>query len=399
MQSELNPGQRPPEELFGLLTETEAALAATRVELSTVKAELAALKTGAGAATGTAAASEVPAEAGVDVCVLPELSFLSPRGKFVPTLSTVALTLTGKSATVVIPLQLMRCCWVLPDPATKGVLFAATLSTSVANGKQRVSCVTLASKGGEKPISLSLGGGDSSPISAVPAEALALALSRTVKGLVSSSKPVALQCYHKASEACLYVCDAQLVVREGGKIFELPHAATRAELLPPSGRRTFDIQFECSAAEGACAAPLLKMELSMIPADEFSGVAAKLKKLGCNVNGCRDKEGAAGGAGAEEEEDDEDEDEDEDDSDDEEDDDFVPDADSEPEEEYNERGGAKVEAEEGAAGAAVDVGGDDSGDDSEGAGEEKEEGEEEEGEADEDAKPGRSMLGKRPLDE
>jgi hypothetical protein len=389
------------------LEATRAELTATRGELAAVRAELATLKGAAPAAVGLKAdaAANPSAEAGLDVCVLPELSFLSPRGKFVAALSTETLTLTGKSSTIVVPLSTMRA-WVLLDPTTKGVLFAATLRAPAANGKQSISCVTLASKAGEKPISLSVPqrvnptGAEAPPIRAVPAEALGQALMRTVADLVVPTQPSPLQCFHKASEACLYISEQQCIVREGGKLYEMPHATTRAELLPPSGRRTFDIQFESREGAGACAAPVHKMELQMFPADEFAGVAFKLKKLGCNVNGCLDKAGGAddgGGGGKEEEE--ESGSEEDDDSDDEEDDDFMPDNDSEPEEEYNERGGMKVEGEEGAGAAGSGGGGDDdegesSGGDSEGMAD-SEEGEEEQG--DENSVPAPSVLGKRPL--
>ena len=53
------------------------------------------------------------------------------------------------------------------------------------------------------------------------------------------------------------------------------------ELLPPSGRRSFDIQLECAppevAAGGAEGAKPIKMELSMIAAEEFARVAEHLK--------------------------------------------------------------------------------------------------------------------------
>jgi hypothetical protein len=385
------------------LEATRAELTAARTKLAVVMAELVVLKGAEPAAAGSKAQPDaVPsAGAGLDVCVLPELSFLCPRGKFVAALSTETLTLTGKSSTIVVPLNTMRA-YMLRDPSTKGSILAVPLRAPAANGKQSISCVTLASKAGEKPISLSVPqrvgptGAEAPPIHAVPAEALWQALMRTYADFVVSTQPSPLQCFHKASEACLYISDKHCIVREGGKVYEMPHATTRAELLPPSGRRTFDIQFESRQAAGACAAPVHKMELQMFPADEFAGVAARLKALGCNVNGCRDKAGAgeaggsAGGEGGEEEEEESETGSDGDDSD-EEDDDFMPDNESEPEEEYNERGGVRVEGEEGAGEAA---GGDDSGDDSEGmAG--SDDGEEEQG--DENAEPAPSVLGKRPL--
>lgn len=377
------------------LEATRAELTATRSELDAVKAELATLK---GAAPATAPATTPSTEAGLDVCALPELSFLCPRGKFVAALSTETLTLTGKSSTIVVPLHTMRA-WVLRDPTTKGAIFAATLRAPAANGKQSISCVTLASKAGDKPISLSVPqrvrptAVEAPPIHAVPAEALLQALMRTCADLVVDTQPSPLQCFHKASEACLYISDKQCVVREGGKVYEMPHATTRAELLPPSGRRTFDIQFESREAAGACGAPVHKMELQMFPADEFAGVAARLKQLGCNVNGCRDKaeaaEGSPGGEGREEEEETGSE-EDDDDSDDEEDDDFMPDNDSEPEEEYNERGGISIEGE---AGAGAADGGSESGGDSEGMADS-----DEEEQGDQNPAPAPRVLGKRPLD-
>ena len=39
---------------------------------------------------------------------------------------------------------------------------------------------------------------------------------------------------------------ATVTTREGGKVLALPYSRLRVELLPPSGRRSFDIQLECA---------------------------------------------------------------------------------------------------------------------------------------------------------
>ena len=62
------------------------------------------------------------------------------------------------------------------------------------------------------------------------------------------------------------------------------------ELLPPSGRRSFDIQLECAPPEavagGAEGAKPIKMELSMIAAEEFARVAEHLKAKKVNHIAC-----------------------------------------------------------------------------------------------------------------
>ena len=397
------------------LTATRNALVESKTELAALKTELAAMKDGEG--RGAAVTTLPPdgmdvaatKEEGSSVCELGEQSFLSPRGKFAVSLTTTALTLTGKTSTVIIPVKTLRA-WVLKDPGTKGILFAATLRAPVLNGKQSISCVTLISKGGDKPITLDLQHQDSSghdggklSVSGVTAEVLGKALKQTAAFVMTTDAPEPLQCYHKANEACLYICDSQSIVREGGKIYEMPHVSTRAELLPPSGRRTFDIQFESSNAGGSCAIPLHKMELSMIPAEEHNSVAFELKKNGCNVNGSKDKtrsevqpSGAgANGAGTDQEEaagDETDSEADLDDSDDEDDDDFVPDNESEPEEEYNERGGVSIEMD-------GDDEGDDSGVDSEAMADDGSdmEDDDKQGRRGENAEPKLGVLGKRPI--
>jgi hypothetical protein len=71
--------------------------------------------------------------------------------------------------------------------------------------------------------------------------------------------------------------DTELLVRESGKIAVLPYSRLRVEILPPSGRREFDMQMECApmAGSGPDLKPL-KMELSLIAAEEFGGVVEVL---------------------------------------------------------------------------------------------------------------------------
>lgn len=161
---------------------TKAELAAALAELSAAREEIAALKAAGAKPEAGTKPEATQANATVDpaapvVCELDELSFLSPRGKFSVRLTADCLTLTGKGATVVVPLATLRGAWLLPDPAIKGILFAATLTAPAANGKSSIGCVTLASKPSDKPRAVQLGaavGGGC--VSAAPAEALARAI-------------------------------------------------------------------------------------------------------------------------------------------------------------------------------------------------------------------------------
>ena len=75
-----------------------------------------------------------------------------------------------------------------------------------------------------------------------------------------------------------------------GKALALPYKRLRVELLPPSGRRTFDIQLECApAADAAEGTKPIKLELSMIAAEEFHKLADFLRQKRANVNGSLDK--------------------------------------------------------------------------------------------------------------
>jgi len=378
------------------LAATEKTLAATQKELAAVKEELALLKedgrarkpastpttAGVEAASSSAAptAATTPVPIGLDeaastdpvVLELPDASYLSPRGRFTAKLTSRCLVLTGKSSSMTVPYASLRRLWCLPDGASRTALFAAHLSAPAACGKLNISALCLVTKPGEKPLALSakMPSGAELKLEGSMADVLAKLLpalnpSLAVSGL-GTFKPAggaaALQCYHKAAEAAAYGLDDELLVKEGSKVLALPYERLRAELLPPSGRRTFDMQLETSAAGSS---PAVTIELTMIPAEEFPRVLSHLKRFGVNVNGCKDeRKPKAAGSGpskagdddgdesdaSDDSDDDDDDDFDggmmDDDDDDDDDEDFKPDEnEDEPEEEFNERGGLKVDAD------------------------------------------------------
>uniref|UniRef100_A0A7S4BAX7 FACT complex subunit SSRP1 n=1 Tax=Chrysotila carterae TaxID=13221 RepID=A0A7S4BAX7_CHRCT len=342
-----------------------------------------------------------------------EVSFLAPRGKFDVCFHEAAITLKGKSSDVVVTYSRLQRLWELPDPATKGTLTVCQLSPPVENGKQSVSFLVLLSKPSDKqPMPKIRLTTDQEP--AVVKGSAASVLSTTLRALspplevtgvgkfVNGAGEPAVQCYNKASEARLYLLHNEMLLREAGKVQVFPYTEIRIEILPPSGRRTFDMALESTVAKDAKGGPV-KMEFSMIAAEEFERVRLALTKSAANVNGSKD--GADGkaptgesskgkgkaravpeAAAADNDDDDEnddddadddDDDDDDDDSDDEDDDDFCPDEEEEPEEEFDEQGGDPIEGMEDVGGGDVSDGesesdderrGDESGDESSGGG-------------------------------
>ena len=408
-----------------------AELESARQEIKALKARVAELeaqlaaKSAAPAAAPAATAAAAPPPATDAGSVIAEMStdtaFLTPRGRFKLRLCENATVLVGKSTEVVVPHSAISRAWLLPESSTAGgTLLVLGLSAPVPNGKSTISFVTLHSKPADAPLTAIVRGANLSGKAAhFLREALATlcpagSFTVTEPGSFKPASGPALACYNKASEAACYLLDKELLVREGGKILTLPYAGMRAELLPPSGRRTFDVQIECpppesSAAAGAAPPKPIKLELSLIAADEFNGVAAWLKKKKVNVNGSLDSdeeegdaadgETKASGSKAAAESDDDDDD---DDSEDEEDDDFAPSDGSDPEEEYDSEDGEEIagvdeearaeeededdEDDEGeeAEGAAGGAGGGFWGDDDEEDDDEGEEDEEDEDDEDED---------------
>ena len=341
---------------------------------------------GANAVTVAAAAVAAPANPAQLISTAPgatlaemgaDAAFLTPRGRFKLRFCEHAFVLVGKSSECVVPYASVSRLWLLPEASsTGGSLLIAGLSQPTANGKTSVNYVTVHSKPNDAALQAEING---TALSGRPALLLRDALTTMRPTDLKVTEPgdpntgafkpmsgAAVQCYNKATEASVYLLATELLVREGGRATVLPYAGMRAEVLPPSGRRTFDIQLECppaaavagsAAAAGAPPPKPLKLELSLIPAEEHTGICAQLKKKKVNVNGSRDmaeeeddgdgEGGAEGGGGgrsksagkakqsaANAAEDDED-DEDEDDSDDEDDEDFDGGDDSSCEEEYD----------------------------------------------------------------
>ena len=384
-----------------------AELESARQEIKALKARVAELeaqlaaKSAAPAAAPAATAAAAPPPATDAGSVIAEMStdtaFLTPRGRFKLRLCENATVLVGKSTEVIVPHSAISRAWLLPESSTAGgTLLVLGLSAPVPNGKSTISFVTLHSKPADAPLTAIVRGANLSGKAAhFLREALATlcpagSFTVTEPGSFKPASGPALACYNKASEAACYLLDKELLVREGGKILTLPYAGMRAELLPPSGRRTFDVQIECpppesSAAAGAAPPKPIKLELSLIAADEFNGVAAWLKKKKVNVNGSLDadeEEGdaadgetkASGSKAAAESDDDDD-----DDSEDEEDDDFAPSDGSDPQEEYDSEDGEEIAGvdEEARAEEEDEDDEDDEGEEAEGE-EEEAEGEEEE---------------------
>ena len=327
-----------------------AAVTAERDELLSQRSA----KTEAPPATAPATAP-IPAVAGPGATLAEcasDAAFLSPRGRFKLRLCENAAVLVGKSNECIVPFASISRVWLLPEASSVGgSLLIAGLSQPAANGKTNVSYITLHSKPTDAVAQLEVRG---AVLSGKPA-LLVRDVITTMRSELTVTEPgnpntggfrplhgAALQCYNKASEASVYLLDAEMLVREGGRVTVVPYANLRAEVMPPSGRRTFDVQLEWPAPAASAAVPPpkpVKMELSLIAAEEYAGVVAMLKKKRVNVNGSRDAveekaAGVASGASAEAEaEADDGSDDDDDDSDDEDDEDFEASDGSEPDEE------------------------------------------------------------------
>jgi len=352
------------------LLSTKARLAAVEAELADTKQQLAVALASSSAAAAAppppaAAAPAAPAGSAAPldrpgallVELASDLSFLSPRGKFRLSLNTGAAVLHGKSAEIAVPYRLVSRVLVLPEASGQGSLCVVTLAAPVANGKSQVGHLLLHSKPAEPKVECSLSG---KPLCGQPASVVSQAfasLAAVEVGGIGSFKPfggrAALQCYVKATEAALYLLEKELLVKEASKVHVMPYSRLRVEVLPPDSRRTFDLQLECAAADAPAGAPAktaLKLELSMLPANECDRVSELLQRKRANVNGSLDGEAASagavgggaagGGAGDDEEEEDDDDDDDEDS-------DFAPSEGSDVEEEYDSDGGDPVEGGDG----------------------------------------------------
>ena len=153
------------------LSDTREQLAAAKQSLSESNARCEALKgqlaatpgpaavaAGAAAASTPAAAAPSSLEPGKGLGSLPEMSFLSPRGKFGVKLCESALVLQGKAASVVVPYASIESMWAVPEVDERGFLFACSLSAPVAHGKSQLSGLSFISKPTDKEASLTLPG-------------------------------------------------------------------------------------------------------------------------------------------------------------------------------------------------------------------------------------------------
>ena len=118
----------------------------------------AAVAAGAAAASTPAAAAPSSLEPGKGLGSLPEMSFLSPRGKFGVKLCESALVLQGKAASVVVPYASIESMWAVPEVDERGFLFACSLSAPVAHGKSQLSGLSFITKPTDKEASLTLPG-------------------------------------------------------------------------------------------------------------------------------------------------------------------------------------------------------------------------------------------------
>ena len=143
------------------LSDTRDQLATTKQSLSESNARCEALKGQLSAAPGPAAASAASAsssataapsslEPGKSLGSLPEMSFLSPRGKFSVKLCESALVLQGKAAAVVVPYTSIQCMWAVPEVDERGFLFACSLSAPVLHGKSQLSGLSFVTKPTDK---------------------------------------------------------------------------------------------------------------------------------------------------------------------------------------------------------------------------------------------------------
>ena len=237
---------------------------------------------GAATAGSKAAPCGFTTDPGGQLAEVPECGFLAPRGRFRIRLSENAFQLLGKSGEVVVPYASVNRLWSLPETTGQGTLLILGLDPPASNGKASLPFVLLHTKPADAELAVELRG---CMYRGKPAAALLAALetltpdSARVSSL-SGFKPMrghgALACHHKATEVAAYLLDTELLVKEGGKITVLPYARLRAELHPPSGLRTFDLQLECTpspaevahaAAAGVAPPKPTKMELSLISAD------------------------------------------------------------------------------------------------------------------------------------
>ena len=153
------------------LSDTREQLAAAKQSLSESNARCEALKgqlaaapgpaavaAGAAAASTPAAAAPSSLEPGKGLGSLPEMSFLSPRGKFGVKLCESALVLQGKAASVVVPYASIESMWAVPEVDERGFLFACSLSAPVAHGKSQLSGLSFITKPTDKEASLTLPG-------------------------------------------------------------------------------------------------------------------------------------------------------------------------------------------------------------------------------------------------
>ena len=290
---------------------------------------------------------------------LDELSFLAPRGRFLPLFNDKRdIFLKGKNASLLLSQQNVAYAHLLPDPREANALFLCIgFNTPVICGKSTIASITLKSKSNELFKHRTIQGDTEQWGDWLESISPSTHLFQMIRQFwnpgrtVDSSKIFSsFACYHKASEVAAYILPGEILVRDAGKCPSIfPHSKTRAEILPPSGRRTFDIQLEASSEGGG---KPLKMELTLIAADLYSSIYEDLKKYGCTVNGdcyingdeieekaTNDYDGESGSS---------------DDSDEEGDSDFAPDDDSEPEEEYDEHGGIQVEEQDGDYGSRGD---------------------------------------------
>ena len=285
----------------------ETELAAVKAELAAVKAERDTLRAAATASAPAAPSSDAPAAKAAPPPAAPpsaaaptdvgkvlhetagDVPFLTPRGRFKIRFCEYAMVLVGKSTEVVIPCASMGRAFFLPENSSVGgSLLIVSLSSPAQNGKTAIHTLTLHSKPSDPVLKAAFGDDEAfaGRAALLLRDCLTALVQRGAAGApplsvseLGSFKPVhgsALACYNKAAEASCYLLDSELLVREGGKVTLFPYKGLRAEVLPPSGRRTFDIQLRPAAIGGIRKAT--KMELSMIAAEECNGVATFLKR-------------------------------------------------------------------------------------------------------------------------
>lgn len=141
------------------LSESNARCEALKGQLSGAPVPAAAgAAAGAASASASAAAAPSSLEPGKGLGSLPEMSFLSPRGKFAVKLCESALVLQGKAASVVVPYASIQSMWAVPEVDERGFLFACTLSAPVLHGKSQLSGLSFITKPTDKEAALTLPG-------------------------------------------------------------------------------------------------------------------------------------------------------------------------------------------------------------------------------------------------